>query len=47
MIRLHTQLPDWHMPGELSGDNRTNALFALNPWYPGLKNKIIVVLLHL
>lgn len=42
MMRLHKQLPDWHMPGELRGDNKTNAPFALWPLHPSLKNKIIV-----
>lgn len=27
MIRLHKQLPDWHMPGELVRDKRANVLF--------------------
>lgn len=46
MIRLHKQLPDWHMPGELLRDNKTNALLALYPLHPGLKNKIVVVILY-
>lgn len=26
MIRLHRQLPDWHMPGEPLRDNRANPI---------------------